>query len=214
MARNVSHPGAEPQISLCYQCHRCHLFWQPTGSVTGNGFSDCLLGIPDAAGQDKPVAPSTNSWTTSFFVQDDWPITRRLTLNLGLRWDIQTPPTDPANRQAAFVPGQQSVVYPQMNRFAKLALNDWQLSTIVTLRSGLPLTHVTSWEPAGLSRLSRSRTTVLFPTDLIWSSSAFPGCHTCVRDLLFNARHKLIYTRLRGVTHGNNNGVHVPGACS
>ncbi len=84
------------------------------GSITGNGFADYLLGIPSSIGQDKPVAPGTNSWTTSAFVQDDYRVTHRLTLNLGLRWDIQTPPTDPANRQATFVPGQQSTVHPQM----------------------------------------------------------------------------------------------------
>src|SRR5208283_1776554 len=30
VARNVSNPGTEPQIALCYQRHGCHLFWQPT----------------------------------------------------------------------------------------------------------------------------------------------------------------------------------------
>ena len=84
------------------------------GSITGNGFADFLLGIPSAVVQDKPVAPSTNTWTTSSYFQDDFRATERLTLNLGLRWDIQTPPTDPANRQAAFLPGQQSTIYPQM----------------------------------------------------------------------------------------------------
>src|SRR5271166_1474952 len=84
------------------------------GSITGNGFADFLLGIPNSIQQDKPVSPSTNSWTTSLFVQDEYRVIPRLTLNLGLRWDIQTPPTDPANRQAAFVPGQHSIIYPQM----------------------------------------------------------------------------------------------------
>lgn len=84
------------------------------GSVAGNGFADFLLGIPSSVTQDKPVAPSTNTWTTSSYFQDDFRVTERLTLNLGLRWDIQTPPTDPANRQASFNPGQQSTIHPQM----------------------------------------------------------------------------------------------------
>jgi len=84
------------------------------GSITGNGFADFLLGIPNSVEQDKPVAPQTNSSTTSTFVQDDYRFTPHVTLNLGLRWDIQTPPTDPENRQAAFVPGQHSIVHPQM----------------------------------------------------------------------------------------------------
>jgi hypothetical protein len=35
-----------------------------------------------------------------------------LTLNLGLRWDIQTPPTDPQNRATTYISGQKSVVNP------------------------------------------------------------------------------------------------------
>ena len=36
----------------------------------------------------------------------------RVTLNLGLRYDIQTPPTDPYNRVVNYVPGQKSTVNP------------------------------------------------------------------------------------------------------
>ncbi len=39
------------------------------------------------------------------FVQDNWRVTSRLSLNLGLRWDIETPPTDRYNRlNAGFNP--------------------------------------------------------------------------------------------------------------
>ena len=35
-----------------------------------------------------------------------------MTLNLGLRWDVQTPGTDPLNRFSTYVPGQKSTVRP------------------------------------------------------------------------------------------------------
>ena len=35
-----------------------------------------------------------------------------MTLNLGLRWDVQTPGTDPQNRFSTYVPGQKSTVRP------------------------------------------------------------------------------------------------------
>jgi len=36
----------------------------------------------------------TRSWEDGFFAQDDWRVTPRLTLNLGIRYDIMTWPTE------------------------------------------------------------------------------------------------------------------------
>ncbi|MEP6944296.1 MAG: carboxypeptidase regulatory-like domain-containing protein [Acidobacteriota bacterium] len=79
---------------------------------TGNGFADFLLGIPSAVTQDAPVTGYTNSWYSAIFLQDDYRVSPRVTLNMGLRWDVQTPPTDPMNRVVNYVPGQKSTVNP------------------------------------------------------------------------------------------------------
>jgi outer membrane receptor protein involved in Fe transport len=44
----------------------------------------------------------TRSWENGFFAQDDFRVTQRLTLNLGLRYDILTWPIEVENRQANF----------------------------------------------------------------------------------------------------------------
>ncbi len=80
--------------------------------ATKNALSDFLIGIPSAASQDAPVTGYTNSWYTALFAQDDFRVHPRLTLNLGLRWDFQTAPTDPLNRVVNYVPGQKSTVNP------------------------------------------------------------------------------------------------------
>jgi outer membrane receptor protein involved in Fe transport len=81
-------------------------------AAAGNAYADFLLGIPSAVSQDAPVTGYTNSWYTAGFVQDDYRVRPHLTLNLGLRYDIQTPPTDPYNRVVNYVPGQKSIVNP------------------------------------------------------------------------------------------------------
>jgi carboxypeptidase family protein len=81
-------------------------------SKAKNSLADFELGIPSSFTQDAPVTGYTNSWNTALFFQDDFRIHPRVTLNLGLRWDVQTPPTDPLDREATYVPGEQSVVRP------------------------------------------------------------------------------------------------------
>ena len=71
-----------------------------------------VMGLPTSVSQDAPVTGYTNNWSTGLFAQDNFRIFPRLTLNLGARWDIQTPPTDPLNRGTSFQVGEQSTAVP------------------------------------------------------------------------------------------------------
>jgi len=81
-------------------------------TTTGNVTSDWVTGQASAAEQDSPYTTHLSTWHTAAFLQDDFRILPQLTLNLGLRWDIDTPPVDSHNRTESFVPGQQSTVAP------------------------------------------------------------------------------------------------------
>jgi hypothetical protein len=82
------------------------------GSKTGNAYADFLLGLPATMTQDAPVRKTDNGAYFSAFVQDDFRIHPRVTLNLGVRYDVQMPYTDPQDRKLAFVPGQKSTINP------------------------------------------------------------------------------------------------------
>src|SRR5467141_1637162 len=77
-------------------------------TVAVPALANFVMGLPTSISQDSPVTGYTNSWSTGLFVQDNFRIFPRLTLNLGVRWDIQTPPTDPLNRGTSFQVGEQS----------------------------------------------------------------------------------------------------------
>ena len=74
--------------------------------------SDFFFGRPNTMGQDVPVYANANYFNFGAFLQDDWRILPNLTLNIGVRYDIQTTPTDTQRRTMNFVPGATSTIAP------------------------------------------------------------------------------------------------------
>lgn len=73
-----------------------------TGS-TGDSMASFLLGTPSGISQDfLLVWPGIRTMEIGSYVQDDWKVNSRLTLNIGLRYEYTPPPVEVSNRWANF----------------------------------------------------------------------------------------------------------------
>jgi Carboxypeptidase regulatory-like domain len=78
------------------------------GYASGNAAADLLLGLPNQFTQIAPDANRPRNLEVGAYIQDDWKISQRLTVNLGMRWDPFFPNSDPDGRFAQFRAGLQS----------------------------------------------------------------------------------------------------------
>jgi len=84
---------------------------QFSGQYTGSAIADFMLGWARTAELSNVHIVNQRRYATAFFVQDDWRVTQKLTLNLGLRYDFMTPFYEQDNRQANFDPATGTLVY-------------------------------------------------------------------------------------------------------
>ena len=101
--------------SLSYSGNYTNNPASPSG--TGNGFADFLLGLPGSSSKASLVdgVPYLSYTEYGGFVQDQWRASTRLTVTMGLRYDLFTPPSERYNRQSDFVPGPGTVAVAGQN---------------------------------------------------------------------------------------------------
>lgn len=141
-------------------------FWVLTGDWGGEPAASLLMGFTDLAIHDQTFNGTITGRRWKMYrpyVQDDWRVTKDLTLNLGLAWAFVTPISEVANRQANFVLASQTFDISgqnanswagiQMDKTALeprigLAWKPWGSQTTV-LRGGYAIFHDSSWNQGG-----------------------------------------------------------------
>lgn len=75
---------------------------QPGVANSGNAFASFLLGEVNSAGTQRPDIINSRSAYWAFYAQDDYRVTERLTLNYGVRWEVNLPRTEDNNLMNSF----------------------------------------------------------------------------------------------------------------
>jgi Carboxypeptidase regulatory-like domain len=133
-----------------------------TPAWTGEDMASFLLGLPDLAIHDQTFNGDVIGRRWKLFrpyVQDDWRVSKDLTLNLGLAWALVTPTSEVANRMSDFNLSTQTFLIAGQNanewagvQFDKTALEPrlglawkpWGSQTTV-IRGGYAIFHDSAW---------------------------------------------------------------------
>jgi hypothetical protein len=77
---------------------------QPLATGTGHSFASFALGLVNSATLARVLAQKDESKYWAIFAQDDWKLTKRLTLNYGVRYEMQMPWQEPLGRTSIMDP--------------------------------------------------------------------------------------------------------------
>ena len=121
-------------------------YWVVAGQATGDAEADLITGQTEIGLHDQEFGGGNTGRRWKLyrpFVQDDWRISKNLTLNLGVAWAFMTPQTEVGNRISDFDPATGQFLIAGQNASSSAGINmDW---TAVEPRVGA------AWKPFGRS---------------------------------------------------------------
>ena len=130
---------------------------QPTGlpgdATTGLGLASLMAGFPTAFTQNETQELDRSMWYLAGFAQDDWTVTPSLTINVGLRFETDTPILDARNRMSGFDPNQINPVSGTRGVVKFMGLNGFRTSPYSTDWNNFGPRFGFAWKPFGSSLL-------------------------------------------------------------
>lgn len=136
-------------------------FWVVSGLWTGDPAADLLSGLTSLAIHDTEFDGGNTGRRWKLFrpfVEDDWKVSKSLTLNLGLAWALVTPITEVGNRQADFNPANGQFLVAGQNAGPAAGINmdltaleprvgaAWKpFGSNTVFRGGYAIFHDSSW---------------------------------------------------------------------
>jgi TonB dependent receptor len=160
-----------------------------SGTYTGNSIADFFLGLPSYMGYGKGFSGTVGQRNEALgaFIQDDWRISKHLTFNYGLRWQLFTPIYEVDNRMTNFgeytgqielagVDGNSRALYNQYNGIANFLPRvglAWSPDEKTVIRAAFGRT---SFEE-GTGEYNRLATNAPWNTDLVgqWGATNTDG---------------------------------------
>ncbi|MFB3826644.1 MAG: carboxypeptidase regulatory-like domain-containing protein [Bryobacteraceae bacterium] len=176
---------------------------QRADATSGNAMASFLLGYPAGGGTDVSPESSYENKFAGLYVQDDIKLTARVSVNVGLRWDVQTAPTERFDRlvvgfdpDARYTlgasPARGGFVFGDRNRRQAWTTNwrdfqprtgvAWQLSSKLVWRAGYGMSFLPVNGLGGAGSVLQngfSRRTPVVATIGGGVNAFLPGCPTC-----------------------------------
>ncbi len=119
-----------------------------TNRFSGHPYADFLLGLPSSSSRNwAPLTRYIRRWMYEFFVTDEFKVTPKVTLNLGLRYELKQHPWDPNGRNGFFDIGTQKVIVSDggAKLVSPLMPKDWYVPIVEASTVGLPKTLI-GWD--------------------------------------------------------------------
>jgi hypothetical protein len=182
-----------------------------------NLFGNYLLGFPDSYSQGSPQTENIRAYAVYLFAQDSYKVRPNVTVNYGLRWELNQPLADVSHRVQTFRPGQADTQFPcelSATSQASLGASDAACGPGSNNESVFPLGLVVPGDKGVPAGLTATYYKAFAPRiGVAWTPDSFHG-KLVVRSgfgIFYNPMEQLVLEQFQGEPpFGGSNSVSAP----